>query len=40
MKWSVDQIDDLTNKVVVITGANSGLGYESTKFLFPMEQML
>jgi len=30
-KWTTDDIPDLTGKVVVITGANSGLGLESTK---------
>ena len=30
-KWTQNDIPDMTGKVVVITGANSGLGLESTK---------
>ena len=29
-KWTQDDMPDLTGKVVIITGANSGLGLEST----------
>ncbi len=29
-KWTINQIPDLSNKVAVVTGANSGLGKETT----------
>jgi NAD(P)-dependent dehydrogenase (short-subunit alcohol dehydrogenase family) len=32
-KWTQADIPDLTGKVVVVTGANSGLGFESSKTL-------
>lgn len=29
--WTVDEIDDLENKVIIVTGANAGLGFEAAK---------
>ena len=30
-KWTTDNIPDLSGKVIIVTGGNSGLGYESVK---------
>ncbi len=30
-KWTTENISDLTGKVIIVTGGNSGLGYESVK---------
>jgi len=30
-KWTISDIPDLTGKVIIVTGGNSGLGYESVK---------
>jgi NAD(P)-dependent dehydrogenase (short-subunit alcohol dehydrogenase family) len=29
--WNIDQIPDLSGKTIIVTGGNSGLGYESVK---------
>lgn len=33
MRWTLNNISDMKNKHVIVTGANSGLGYESVKAL-------
>jgi len=31
MNWTIDNIPELSGKIIVVTGGNSGLGYESVK---------
>jgi NAD(P)-dependent dehydrogenase (short-subunit alcohol dehydrogenase family) len=31
MNWTLENISDLTGKIILVTGGNSGLGYESSK---------
>ena len=31
MNWTIENMPDLTGKVIIVTGGNSGLGYESVK---------
>jgi len=30
-KWTPDQMDDLSGKVIIVTGGNTGIGFETCK---------
>jgi NAD(P)-dependent dehydrogenase (short-subunit alcohol dehydrogenase family) len=32
MEWNVETIGDLSDKIIIVTGGNSGLGFEAAKF--------
>ena len=31
MNWTIENMPDLTGKTIIVTGGNSGLGFESVK---------
>jgi len=38
-KWAIKDISDQSGKVVIVTGANSGLGFASAKAMAEKEQV-